>query len=415
MKTITRVRFSSARVNALLWGAVFAGSFSAAAVAIPPGGLAVNPSGHDLILSFPTTSPEFYTVQTSPDLQRWTNCQPGTPGDGTVKTVTMTNALLGGQGFYRLLIQTPTKLLLPQSTAFAILGHSCGGIQEQVSAGFDVTNGYPAGVVALSTSCGGSGRDGGGHTTKYTASAWVTWDFAGNVISATALSNGVTVNPTTPTDGFGDVIYNIGAAAYLIVPAPAAPTGVTATQSGDQFQVSWTPHGVNPVAVTSSTLTATPVNSTVSILTTTVTGPAASGVISSLEPQTAYQLTVVNTTIGGSGPASTPISVSTDPATIPPSAPTNLVAQWAAPNADPGPNTLIATWQAADPGNSPIDQYLVTITGSDGAGTFTQTVSGTTLSASFPVDSNPNWSVTVQAQNAAGWGPVSTTFHLGGL
>ncbi len=78
-------------------------------------------------------------------------------------------------------------------------------------------------------------------------------------------------------------------------------------------------------------------------------------------------------------------------------------------------DTLIATWQAADPGNSPIDQYLITITGSDGAGMFTQSVSGTTLTASFTVDFVPNWSVSVQAHNAVGWGLSSSVFTLGGL
>ena len=123
----------------------------------------------------------------------------------------------------------------------------------------------------------------------------------------------------------------------------------------------------------------------------------------------------MSTTIGGSSPASTPISVTTSPATIPPSAPAGVLAKWASPGADPGPNTLIATWQAADPGNSPVDQYLVTITGSDGAGTLTNSVSGTILSASFNVDSTYDWSVTVQAHNAFGWGPLSSVFRLGGL
>jgi hypothetical protein len=399
----------------LLWSAVFAGSFSAAAVVIPPGGLAVQPSGNDLILSFPTISPDYYRVQTSPDLKQWSSSELGVPGDNTVKSLTVTNAVLGGQGYYRLLVQTPTKLLLPQGTAFGFVGHSCGGIQEQVSAGLDVNTGYPSGVVNLSTSCGGSGRGGGGHVTKYKASVFATWDFTGNVISAIALSNGVTADPTTPTDGFGDAVYNVGANAYLVVPIPGAPNGVTAVQSGDQFQVSWTPTAVNPVALTSSTVTATPVNSSASILTTTVIGLATTGIVSSLEPQTVYQITVVDTTIGGASPASAPISVGTSPATIPPSAPTNVVASW--PPSDPSgsTDTITVNWQAADPGNSPIDQYLVTITGSDGAGTFTQTVSGTTLTTYFTVDYIPNWSVTVQAHNAAGWGPVSAVFQLGGL
>src|SRR5262245_35241096 len=67
------------------------------------------------------------------------------------------------------------SLTVPQSTAFAILGHSCGGIQEQVFAtGFDVVTGYPAGDVYLQTHCGGSGHSSQG--TTYTAWAAVTWD-----------------------------------------------------------------------------------------------------------------------------------------------------------------------------------------------------------------------------------------------
>jgi hypothetical protein len=398
---------------ALFLSAVFAGPFSAAAVILQLGSLTETPSGNDLVLSFATTSPDFYTVQTSSDLQRWTNCQSGTPGNGTLEMVTITNAISGSQGFYRLLIQKPTSLTLPPTLAFAILGYSCGGIQEKVSAGFNPTNGYLTGVVNLSTSCSGSGR--GAHATTHTASAVVTWDLAGNVISAIQLTNGVVVGPMTSADGLGDVTFNAGAVAFLVVPVPTAPIGVTAIQSGDQFQVSWTPSVANPAAVTSSTVTATPVNSTASILTTTVTGPATTGVISALQPQTTYQITVVSTTIGGSSPASIPIGVTTVPATLPPSVPTGVSANWASQNADPGPNTLVATWQAADPGNSPVDQYLVTITDSDTAGTLTQTVSGTTLVAYFNVDSNPSWSVTVQAHNAAGWGSVSAAITLGGL
>ena len=303
--------------------------------------------------------------------------------------------------------------MLPQSIAFSILGYSCGGIDEQVSAGFSLTNGYPTGVVGLSTSCNGSGR--GGHSTTHTASAVVVWDLAGNVISAIPLTNGVAVGPTAFTDGLGDSIYNPGAVAYLIVPPPAAPSGVTAVQSGDQFQVSWTPQGINPAAITSSTLTATPVNSSASVLATAIAGPATSGVLSNVQPQTKYQVTVACATLGGSGPASAPVNVTTSPATILPSAPTEVTASWSNPDPSGATDTLVASWQAANPGNSPVDQYLITITGSDGGGTFTQTVSGTTLTTYFNVNDTPNWSVTVQAHNADGWGPASAIFKLGGL
>ena len=89
----------------------------------------------------------------------------------------------------------------------------------------------------------------------------------------------------------------------------------------------------------------------------------------------------MSTTIGGSSPASTPISVTTDSSHGPTFGPHRHRGDWANPDPPGANDTLVATWQAADPGNSPIDQYLVTITGSDGAGTSTQTVSGTTLTA----------------------------------
>jgi large repetitive protein len=87
-----------------------------------------------------------------------------------------------------------TSLLLSQSTAFAVLGHSCGGIQEQaLSTGFDAVSGYPAGDVYVQTRCGGSGRGGGYHVTTYSAWMGATWDFTGAAISSGVL-------PTAPTN-----------------------------------------------------------------------------------------------------------------------------------------------------------------------------------------------------------------------
>lgn len=310
---------------------------------------------------------------------------------------------------------TPISLLVPQSLAFSFLGHSCGGIQEQAYAtGFDPASGYPTGEVYLSTRCGGSGRGGGYHTTLYAAWVAVTWDFGGNVLTCSQLTTAPAVNPTfSATDANGDQLYNSGGRAYLVVPAPPAPTNVSAVQSGDQFQVSWTPGMPNPAVIISSTLTATPVNSTAPVVSTTVTGTAASGLVGPLQPQTTYQVTVVNTTAGGSSPPSAPATVTTQAASVAPSAPTAVSARWGAQSATTA--TLLASWNAAVPGDSPIDQYQVQITGSDGGGTFTQTVLGSSLTASFTVDFIPNWTVTVRAHNAAGWGPWSAPFTLGGL
>jgi hypothetical protein len=150
-------------------------------------------------------------------------------------------------------------------------------------------------------------------------------------------------------------------------------------------------------------------------LTATVTGPATSGFIPSLQPQTTYQITVVNNALSGSSPASTPVTLTTEAATIAPSAPTNVVTSWSNPDPSGATDTLIASWTAAVPGDSPIDQYLVTITPDTGGSAITQNVSGSTLSAYFGVDFTPNWKVTVSAHNAVGWGPASKPVTLGGL
>ena len=418
MQRLRQKSFTPVFAIALLLNANLAVPLATAALTDSPGAsVTARKSADDLVLSFATTTTNFYGVRTCPDLsQPWTNVRSGIQGDGMVKSVTISNALRAARGFYQVLIQPrPLGLLLPQLEAFAILGHSCGGIQEQVHVtGFDPSSGYPIGEVYLKTTCSTGGR--GTHPATFTAWASVMWDLGGKVVFSGALSNGMPVDPAfAATDAFGDIVYNSGTTAYLIAPLPAAPTGVNAFQSGDEFQVSWTPMGVNPAAIISSTLTATPINSTASTLTTTVVGPAANGVIASLQPHTTYGITVLNTTVGGPGPASTVISVTTEAASIPPSAPGGVTARWT--NLDPtGANdTLVVAWQAAVPGNSPIDQYQVSITGSDGGGTFTQTVSGATLTLSFTVDYIPDWSVTVRAHNAVGWGQSSRPVVLGGL
>jgi hypothetical protein len=207
------------------------------------------------------------------------------------------------------------------------------------------------------------------------------------VVSSARLTAAPAVSPTfSATDAYGDRVYNTGTAAYLAVPVPAAPTGLVAVQVGDQFQVSWKPALVNPAVITSSTLKATSVGSSAPIVTTTVTGTATSGLVGPLQPQTTYQISVVNTDAAGSSPASSPITATTRAASVVPSAPTGVTAHWTAPGYPT--DRLLASWQ---------------------------TLPGTTLSASFAVSDIPDWSVTVRAHNSAGWGPWSAVFGLGGI
>jgi hypothetical protein len=127
-----------------------------------------------------------------------------------------------------------TQLVLPQGTAFSFLGHSCGGIQEKVyAAGFDSSTGYPTGDAYLSTSCGGSGRGGGYHTTTYTAWVKVVWDYTTAVVSASSEA-APSVNPSLVVyDQYGNELYNQSNSAFLalaagFVPAPRV-VGITPT------------------------------------------------------------------------------------------------------------------------------------------------------------------------------------------
>jgi Fibronectin type III domain len=304
----------------------------------------------------------------------------------------------------------PIQLILPQGNAFAVLGHSCGGIQEQTYAtGFAAAG--PTGVVYASTRCGGSGRGGGYHTTTYSAWISVSWDFSGNVLSSAQAASPPPISTTfTGTDANGDVVYNSGTNAFLTVATPGAPTNVIVTQVDDNLQVSWTLAPPNPAVVTSSTVTATPTGTSgLPVLTTTVTGAVTSTTVGPVQASKTYRVTVTSTTAGGTGPASAAVTLKTVAPTIPPNAPTGVAGKWLS-------NTLLgASWSAATGGNSPIDKYEVKIVGSDGGGTFVQDFDGTTLSATFTVNSIPNWTITVRAHNRAGWSAWSAKAKLGGL
>jgi hypothetical protein len=80
-----------------------------------------------------------------------------------------------------------TIQLQPIHDAFARLGHSCGGITQQIfGQGYDASGNVTGHVFAI-TRCGGSGRGGGYHTTTYSTWVAVTWDLGGNAIDESPL------------------------------------------------------------------------------------------------------------------------------------------------------------------------------------------------------------------------------------
>lgn len=142
---------------------------------------------------------------------------------------------LVGSGGVAAAAPTPLVLDLSQGAAFTILGHSCGGIEETVFAnGFDTTTGFPTGVVDLQTTCGGSGRGGGSHSTTYTASADVMWDFTATVVSTAVPATGAAPAGFAATDANGNQVYDSGSSAYLLLAPGFTPTprvtGISATE-----------------------------------------------------------------------------------------------------------------------------------------------------------------------------------------
>jgi hypothetical protein len=216
-----------------------------------------------------------------------------------------------------------TSLLLPQATAFSILGRSCGGIQERAYAtGFDATSGYPTGDVYLSTSCGGSGRGGGYHTTTYSAWAGVSWDFTAAVISYGVLSPAPAVDPALSAfDAHGNQVYNQLGAAYLVlapgfVPAarvtsvspasgPAAGgTKVTITGTGlnGATQVSFGGIAAGFTVSSSTSITATAPAAAAGTVDVTVTNAGGTSAASAADQFTFVAVPTVSHVSPGSGP-----------------------------------------------------------------------------------------------------------------
>ena len=220
---------------------------------------------------------------------------------------------------------SPIALTLPQGDAFSMLGHSCGGIQEQVYATGFHAGGLPTGDVYMQTRCGGSGRGGGYKTTTYSAWASVVWDWFGNTRSFGKLEGAAEENTSfSETDSHQDRIYNEGTRAYLEtgeppLTAPEPPTEVSASVVAVEvaeeqppvlkLQVSWSPAPQTAGLISSSTVTATPVGSAAPVLSTTVTGSGAT--LEPLAHNTTYRVTVTNTDDEGTSQPSTAVEVTT--------------------------------------------------------------------------------------------------------
>ena len=200
---------------------------------------------------------------------------------------------------------TPVSLLVPQSTAFTVLGHDCGSINENAFiTQFDSKSGYPDGDVYMWTTCSC------GRVCSTTYKAWVstTWDFTGALVTYAVLSVAPTVNPTLSlTDSHGNQIYNQTNRAYLVlasgflyaprvagVSPSSGPQGSSVTITGTGFTGATTVHFGLKAAVSftvngDTSITAiTPAGRTATVA-VSVTGP---GGTSGLNPSDMFTFTL---------------------------------------------------------------------------------------------------------------------------
>lgn len=211
-------------------------------------------------------------------------------------------------------------LSMSQGAAFAVLGHSCGGIQERVYETGFAPDGYPQGNVYMQTRCGGSGRDGGGHVTTYTASASVVWTWLGETWKWGPLVAGP--EGVAAEDSHGDKLYNVESRAYLETGAPpyqppAPPTNVKASvvlaESGSleylAMPIGWTVDPERADLITVQTMRAEPVGSPAPVLEATRIPYFQEGTLSPVEPNTVYRVTVTESDGEGTSAPSTPIEI----------------------------------------------------------------------------------------------------------
>ena len=203
------------------------------------------------------------------------------------------------------------------------------------------------------------------------------------------LTNGTAYTVTvSATNGFG--LSPPSATAGPLAPGttPGAPTAVSAVRGNASAAVTWTaPASTGGRPINGYTVTAAPGGATA-----TTTG-ATSVTVPGLTNGTAYTFTVRASNAIGLGPASAP-STAITPATTP-GAPI-------AATATPGQGTITVAWTApADTGGLPLLQYRVTTL----PGGATTLVAGT--STTLTLSSAVNYTFTIAASNAVGFGPDS--------
>jgi hypothetical protein len=297
------------------------------------------------------------------------------------------------------------SLVVPQGTAFSVLGYDCGGIKELAYVtGFDNTidpsAGYPTGYVYLTTTCSA------GKGTQFTVDAWTsdTWDLTGALLSyAMATPNPNPPTPLSTTDPLtGNQIYD------SVGPCP----GLGGTGSTEYACLQWA-NGFTPrPRVTGISPTFGPATGGTSV---TISGDgftAATAVEFGTVPAASYTINS-DTSITAVSPADTS---DTNPDTLDVSVVSPGGASFTS-SSDQFASYVQPNITGVSPNSGPASGgYYVTVTGTNFVGTTSvnvgdtmtafQVVNNTTLSVYIPAsDSGPGDSTSIRVTSPGGTSP----------
>ena len=218
------------------------------------------------------------------------------------------------------------NLEMNQNAAFSALGHWCGGIKEKVYETGFASNGYPQGNIFMETTCGGSGRGGGGHTT-YTGTASVVWTWLGETWKWGPMSGTLEAKPAE--DSFGDKLYSVtpcatgyhvGTCSYLEAVTstppyqPPAPPGnfhasAYSQESGETeylgIEATWSQDPERLALLTKQTLRFEPLEGKGSVLEEEVRPYFSEGRMWPVEPNELYKVSVTESDNEGTSPPAT--------------------------------------------------------------------------------------------------------------
>jgi hypothetical protein len=330
---------------------------------------------------------------------------------GSLSTVTLTNGTLTGPSGTVGILTLGSGTVIPRGTL------------NTAAVSFSVPTTYSVGVLTRTTASNlktASAINLGGATlTVHEVATGLSVNNTFTIINNTAVSGTVagifaglpqgTTIATTDTAG-NAVIFEISyvggtnsndVTLKVVGLAPNAPTSVSALSGNGQAVVSFTaPVGNGGTAVTSYTVTATPVGGGTAVI---ASGSSSPITVTGLTNGTAYTFTVKATNSVGTGSASS-ASSSAIPVTVP-GAPT------AASGVSGNTQAIVSFTAPVSNGGASITSYTVTATPSDGGAAVTATGSTSPIT----VTGLTNWTAytfTVTATTSVGTGSASSALSL---